>query len=288
MKTIDPNLISVSQKMAIITGAVSPRPIAFAGTIDKEGNPNLSPFSFYNSFGSNPPILVFSPARRGRDNTVKDTYLNVKEVPEVVINTVSYSMVEQMNLASAEYPKGTDEYVKSGFTPIKSELIRPFRVKESPVQFECKVINIIETGTSGGAGIMIVCEILLIHLNEDILDENGIISPYKIDLIGRMGADYYTRISPDSVFSIEKPLNKLGIGFDSLPEEIKNSNILTGNDLAKLAGLAELPNSEKISEFIKSEEFCKINTLDISEKHKLAKQLLDVNRRIEALNVLLS
>ncbi len=288
IKTINPNDISVPERMAIITGAVAPRPIAFAGTIDKDGKPNLAPFSFYNAFGANPPIMIFSPARRGRDNTVKDTYLNIREIPEVVINVVNYPMVEQMNLASAEYPKGVSEYEKAGFTAVKSEKVKPFRVKESPVQFECKVVDIIETGDKGGAGMLVIAEILLIHINEEILDEAGKISPNKIDLVGRLGADYYCRLTADSIFTIEKPLSKLGIGFDNLPENIKQSTILSANDVAKLAGLLSLPDDRQVADLLKYKEFEEVEYLDEQQKHLLAKKLLAENHREEALKVLMT
>ena len=186
-------------------GAIGPRPIAFASTIDKEGNPNLAPFSFFNTFGTNPPILIFSPARRGKDNTTKDTYENVKEIAEVVINVVNFEMVDQVNDDSAEFPKGVNEFEKVGFTMQKSDLIRPFRVQESPVQFECKVLQVIETGTMHGAGNLVICEILKMHVNPDILDESGNIDPHKIDLVGRLGGNYYVRASGNAIFEVKKP-----------------------------------------------------------------------------------
>ena len=186
-------------------GAVAPRPIAFASTIDKDGKPNLSPFSFYNAFGTNPPILVFSPSRRGRDNTTKHTYENVKEVPEVVINVVNFEMVRQVSDASAEFPKGVNEFEMVGFTMQKSDLVRPFRVKESPVQFECRVLQVIETGTGGGAGNLVICEILRMHVNPGILDESGRIDPHRIDLVGRLGRNFYVRASGDAIFEVAKP-----------------------------------------------------------------------------------
>jgi flavin reductase (DIM6/NTAB) family NADH-FMN oxidoreductase RutF len=230
-------------------GAVGPRPIAFASTIDKEGNPNLAPFSFFNVFSANPPIAVFSPARSGRTNTTKHTYDNIKEVPEVVINIVNYNMVHQMSLASSEYPKGVDEFTKAGFTKEKSELIRPFRVKESPVQLECKVKEVIELGDQGGAGNLIICEVVLIHIQESILDERGTIDQRKIDLVARMGGNWYCRAYGDALFEIEKPLTTLGIGVDALPTDIRTSNILTGNHLGQLGNVEKLPDETEVNEY---------------------------------------
>ena len=230
----------------ILMGSVAPRPIAFASTIDNEGNPNLSPFSFFNVFGSNPATLVFSPSRRGRDNTTKDTFNNVKEVPEVVINIVNHAIVEQVSLASNEYPTEVNEFIKSGLTPIESHRVKPFRVKESPVQYECIVKQVIETGTEGGAGNLVVCEIVKIHVNEAILDESGIIDPNKIDLVGRMGRDYYCRASGEAIFKVEKPGLKPAIGIDQLPEHIRHSKVFSGNDLGKMGSLREYPNSNEI------------------------------------------
>ncbi len=201
----DPKELSIPKFQGLMQGAIAPRPIAFASTIDKGGKPNLAPFSFFNTFGVNPPILIFSPARRGRDNTTKDTYENVKEVAEVVINVVNFGMVNQVNDASAEFPKGVNEFEKVGFTMQKSEMVRPFRVQESPVQFECKVLQVIETGTMHGAGNLVICEILKMHVNPDILDESGNIDPHKIDLVGRLGSNYYVRVSGKAIFEITKP-----------------------------------------------------------------------------------
>ena len=238
---ITPGEISTKQLHAYLLGSVAPRPICFASTIDKDGNPNLAPFSFFNVFGSKPPICIFSPARRVRDNTIKHTLENIQETREVVINVVSYDMVQQMNLASCEYPKGTNEFEKSGFTPVKSELIRPFRVKEAPVSLECKLLQVIETGTEGGAANLIICEIIKMHIDERILDDNQQIDPHKIDLVARMGQDYYCRASGDAVFEVQKPNLNLGIGMDALPAAIRNSTILTGNDLGILANSTEIP-----------------------------------------------
>jgi flavin reductase (DIM6/NTAB) family NADH-FMN oxidoreductase RutF len=201
----NPKELTIQKFQGLMQGAVAPRPIAFASTIDKEGNPNLSPFSFYNAFGTNPPILIFSPSRRGRDNTTKHTYENVKEVPEVVINVVNFGMVQQVSDASAEFPKGVNEFEMVGFTMQKSELVKPFRVQESPVQFECKVLQVIETCNQPAAGNLVICEILMMHVNPAILDESGRIDPHKIDLVGRLGRNYYVRASGNAIFEVAKP-----------------------------------------------------------------------------------
>jgi flavin reductase (DIM6/NTAB) family NADH-FMN oxidoreductase RutF len=238
---IDPLSIKTSELHAYLLGAVAPRPICFASTMNAEGQPNLSPFSFFNVFGSNPATLIFSPSRRVRDNTVKHTLENVMATREVVINVVNYGMVQQASLASCEYPAGVNEFEKSGFTPVPSEKIKPFRVKESPVQIECIVKEIIVTGQEGGAGNLVICEPVMLHINETILDANGKIDPHKIDLVARMGGDYYCRASGDAVFEVAKPNTKLGIGVDALPAAIRNSSILTGNNLGQLANVHELP-----------------------------------------------
>lgn len=294
MIKIDPQSTSVPAVHRTLLGAVGPRPIAFASTIDIKGNPNLSPFSFYNAFGVNPTTLIFSPSRRGRDNTTKHTYENLKEVQEVAINAVSYNMVEQMSLASTEYARGVNEFEKAGFTPVPSERIKPARVKESPVQFECKVRDIIETGDKGGAANLVVCEILLIHVDEIILDANGIIDPNKIDLVGRLGGDYYCRTSGDAVFKVEKPLQKLGIGIDHLPDYIKSSHFLSGNDLGKLGNIESLPSREEINNYKTSESFQKLKSMFAKTSNEeqavyyYAKNLLEQNKVQEALKILIS
>ncbi|KOY85230.1 flavin reductase [bacterium 336/3] len=249
IKTISPKDVSVAEFHSYFLSAVAPRPIAFASTIDKDGHINLSPFSFFNAFGANPPILIFSPARRVRDNTTKHTLENVKEVGEVVINIVNYAMVEQTSLASTEYDKGINEFVKAGFTQMPSTLVKPPRVGESPVAFECKVLQIIETGTGGGAGNLIICEVVLAHIKEEILDEKGKINTKKIDLVGRMGGEWYCRANGDALFEIPKPLLTKGIGIDQLPSFIKNSSVLTGNNLGRLANVEQLPSEEEIKNF---------------------------------------
>ncbi|HEY9048120.1 MAG TPA: flavin reductase family protein [Ohtaekwangia sp.] len=242
MITVDPKEIPSSTLHAYLLGAVTPRPIAFASTIDKDGQVNLSPFSFFNCFGYNPPLLIFSPARRGRDNTTKHTYDNILEVQEVVINVVNYSMVQQMSLASTEYPKGVNEFTKSGFTEVASTIVKPPRVKEAPIAMECNVLQIVPTGTEGGAGNLIICEVVLMHIQEAVLDANGRIDPYKLDAVARLGADFYCRVQGDSIFRVPKPLDKLGVGVDSIPERIRYSKILTGNDLGLLGNVERIPS----------------------------------------------
>lgn len=290
MIKIEPNNTPLPRIHATLQGSIGPRPIAFASTIDNEGNPNLSPFSFFNVFGINPTTLIFSPSRRGRDNTTKHTFENLKEVPEVVINVVNYDMVEQMSLSSTEYPQGVNEFEKAGFTPVQSEMIKPDRVKESPVQFECKVREIIETGDQGGAGNLVICEILMIHLNESILNDSGSIDPHKIDLVGRLGGDYYCRASGDAIFEVEKPLQKLGIGIDQLPDKIKHSKHLSGNELGKLGNIERLPSNKDMKcmkEYLMAEKVI----LDSSENDKqlfhYAKELIKNNKPEKALQVLM-
>ncbi|MBE0663884.1 MAG: flavin reductase family protein [Bacteroidales bacterium] len=294
MKTIIPSDISVTELHQLMLGAIAPRPIALASTIDREGKPNLSPFSFYNAFGVNPTTLIFSPSRRGRDNTVKNTYENVKEVPEVVINAVTYGMVQQVSLASTEYPRGVNEFEKSGLSPLASEIVKPFRVKESPVQFECKVRQVIETGDQGGAANLVICEILLIHVHPDVLNAQGKIDTRKMDLVGRMGADFYVRAAGDALFEVEKPLARLGIGVDNLPDKIRLSTMLTGNDLGRLGNLESLPTSDEIEasrrnpyvSCIISEN--KNNELAQSESlHRLAQQWIEAGKYKEALSMLM-
>ena len=244
MKTIDPKAVSTAALHGYMLGAVTPRPIAFASTIDSAGNVNLSPFSFFNVFSANPPIMIFSPARRGRDNTTKHTYENVLQVKEVVINIVNYDIVQQMSLSSTEYGKGINEFEKAGLTPLASQTIKPPRVAESPVQFECRVNEVISLGTEGGAGNLVICEVLKMHINEAILDADGKIDPVKLDAVSRMGGNWYGR-AKQGMFEVPKPLSRLGIGFDQLPEAIRTSKLLTGNDLAMLANVEVLPKGAK-------------------------------------------
>jgi len=294
MKTIDPKDIKIPQLHRYLLGAVGPRPIAFASTIDKDGIANLAPFSFFNAFSANPPILVFSPARSGRTNTNKDTYNNIKTLPEVVINVVNYDLVHQMSLASSPYPSSTDEFIKSGLTPLDSECIKPYRIKESPVQFECKVNQVIELGDQGGAGNLIICEVLRIHVDEEILDDNQMIDQHKIDLVSRMGGNWYCRADENSMFEIPKPITTCGIGYDELPEDIRKSEVLTANNLGQLAGIESLPNETDVNEYKLielSELFLSLDEdatqLEI-EIHKRAKLLLEKNNLDEAWLTLLS
>ncbi len=295
MSVIDPKNIPSHHLHRALLSVVAPRPIAFASTIDASGKANLSPFSCFNAFGVNPSTLIFSPSRSGRTNELKDTYLNVKEVPEVVINMVTYSMVEQMNLASTEFPRGINEFYKSGFTPIPSEKIKPFRVKESPVQIECKVRQVIETGTGAGSANLIICEVLLIHVNDKVLDKTGMIDTRKLDLVGRMGADYYVRASGRALFTLEKPASKLAIGVDSLPEDVRMSSILTGNDLGKLGSLQLKPTSPEIEKYLASPDFRTISAKFggnskkiVEEAHKRAHKLIAANETYEAILLLLA
>jgi flavin reductase (DIM6/NTAB) family NADH-FMN oxidoreductase RutF len=295
MSSIDPHNIPHHHLHRILLTAVAPRPIAFASTIDQNGNANLSPFSCFNVFGVNPSTLIFSPSRSGRTNELKDTLLNVKEVPEVVINVVTFSMVEQMNLASTEFPRGVNEFYKSGFTPVPSEKIKPFRVKESPVQIECKVRQVIETGDGPGAANLIICEVVLIHVDDAMLDKSGMIDTRKLDLVGRMGADYYVKASGRALFTLEKPVAKEAIGVDSLPEDVRMSEILTGNDLGKLGSLQAMPTAPEINKYLLSPVFRTILTKYsdktekiIEEAHKLAHAMIVANELREAILLLLA
>lgn len=289
---IIPGEIKTAQLHAFLLGSVAPRPICFASTIDADGVPNLSPFSFFNVFGSKPPILIFSPARRVRDNSIKHTLENVYATKEVVINVVSYNIVQQMNLASCEYPKGVNEFEKSGFTALKSDIVKPFRVKESPVQMECKVLQVLETGTEGGAGNLIICEVVCMHIDDNVLDETGKIDPHKIDLVARMGADYYCRASGEAVFEVNKPNMQLGVGVDALPEWIRSSHILTGNNLGMLGNSTSVPvvdevlYDDRLSQLIK--EYGEDHAARRQALHIYAKELLDNGNVEKAWQVLLS
>jgi flavin reductase (DIM6/NTAB) family NADH-FMN oxidoreductase RutF len=294
MLTLDPKELPIPKLHQYLLGAVGPRPIAFASTVDADGNANLAPFSFFNVFSANPPIMIFSPARSGRSNTTKDTYNNVKVVPEVVINVVNYDIVHQMSLASSPYAPGVSEFEKAGFTAVKSDLVKPFRVAESPVQFECKVNEVIELGHQGGAGNLIISEVVKIHINEAVLDANGMIDQHKIDLVSRMGGDWYCRADQNSMFEIKKPITTCGIGFDALPNDIRTSKILTGNELGHLAGIEALPNETDVNEykllelsdlFLTLEE----NPAELEQKlHIRASELLKENKLEEAWMTLLS
>lgn len=292
---IVPAELPVPKLHQYLLGAVGPRPIAFASTIDLQGRPNLSPFSFFNCFGSNPPILIFSPARRGRDNTTKHTLHNAYATNEVVINVVSYNIVHQASLSSVEYPEGVDEFTKAGLTKLSSEIVKPFRVAESPVQFECKVQQIIETGTQGGAGNLVICEVVMIHIDDAILDDQGRIDPHKIDLVGRMGGDWYVRAAGNALFEVEKPLTKIAIGIDALPEAIKNSTVLTGNNLGQLGNVEAIPTADEVEAYRTSgailelfEDFKHSREGLAIHLHTVAKRLLEENKVTEAWKVLLS
>jgi flavin reductase (DIM6/NTAB) family NADH-FMN oxidoreductase RutF len=294
MLTLDPKTLPIQKLHQYLLGAVGPRPIAFASTIDENGNTNLAPFSFFNVFSANPPIMIFSPARSGRTNETKDTYNNVKINPEVVINVVNYDIVHQMSLASSPYAPGVSEFEKAGFTAIPSDLIRPMRVAESPVQFECKVNEVVELGAEGGAGNLIICEVVKIHIHEAVLDENGMIDQHKIDLVSRMGGNWYCRADENSMFEITKPITTCGIGFDQLPQDIKNSKFLTGNDLGHLAGIEELPNETDVNEYKLielSELFVTLEDEPVKLEESLhvrAQELLKENKLNEAWLTLLS
>lgn len=289
---IVPGEIKTKDLHGLLLGAIAPRPICFASTIDKDGNPNLSPFSFFNVFGSKPPILIFSPARRVRDNTIKHTLENAMATKEVVINVVNYDIVQQMNLASCEYPAGVNEFEKAGFTGIASDMVKPLRVKESPVQLECRVNEVIQTGENGGAGNLIICEVLCIHVNDAVLNEQGKIDPHKIDLVARMGGDYYCRASGNAVFEVPKPNTELGIGVNALPELIRDSKVLTGNNLGLLANSTSIPvvgdiiHDERLISIMSEYEDDKPNrTLSL---HKYAKELLDAGNVDRAWQILLA
>ncbi|UCS91578.1 flavin reductase family protein [Echinicola marina] len=294
MKTINPKDISVADFHSYMLGAIVPRPIAFASTIDANGQVNLSPFSFFNAFGSNPPILIFSPARRVRDNTTKHSLENVMEVQEVVISIVDYNMVQQMSLSSTEYRKGVNEFVKSGLTPVASDLVGPPRVKESPVSFECKVLEVKEIGQEGGAANLVICEILLAHIDEHILGVDGKIDPHKLDAVARMGGNWYCRASGAALFEVEKPIKTLGIGVDQIPERIRMSSVLTGNDLGCLGNVEELPSEEEVFLYGNKPEIeeMKIRFQNDEESlifhlHQYAQELIQEKKIMEAWLVLL-
>lgn len=284
--TIDPKEIPVTKLVGYLQGAVTPRPIAFVSSMDKDGNVNLSPFSFFNLFSINPPILIFSPSRRVRDNTTKHTLQNVEEVPEVTINIVGYDMVEQASLASCEFPKGVSEFLKAGFTEVPSTKVKPPRVGESKASFECKVNQIIPLGEEGGAGNLVICEILLAHIDDSVFDEDGKINPWKVDAVARMGNDYYSRAAGANIFEVPKPNVKIGIGFDHLPPSVKNSALLTGNDLGRLANIEKLPDAEAIQSF-KNRNPRVIDLKDDFERHRLAQEYLRNGEIEEAWKVLL-
>jgi len=284
MLSINPKEISIAKLHGYLLSAVAPRPIAFASTMDKNGNPNLSPFSFFNVFSANPPILIFSPARRVKNNTTKHTLENALATKEVVINVVSYNMVQQMSLSSAEYDLGVNEFKKAGFTMLPSDEVLPFRVAESPVQIECKINEIISLGDDGGAGNLVICEVVKIHIIEAVLDKNGAIDNHKIDLVARAGGSFYTR-AKDGFFEIPKPISTLGIGVDMIPPEIKNSAILTGNNLGMLGNVEQLPSKNDVNNFAK--ENPQFIGIEIIKKHTFAQEFLKNNDVKSAWKVLL-
>ena len=289
MLTIDPKDIPVSELFGHLTGAVGPRPIAFASTVDKDGKVNLAPFSFFNVFGANPPILVYSPSRSGRDNTTKNTLDNVLEVAECTVNMVNYAMVQQMSLASTAYAKGVNEFVKAGLTELASEMVTPPRVAESPVQFECKVVEVKALGNEGGAGNLVICVILKMHIDKTILTDAGTIDPLKIDQVSRMGANWYSR-AKEGLFEVPKPIAKTGIGVDQIPENIRLSDILTGNDLGMLGNVEQLPTQAQIDTFIASDVHIKelVKTGDDLVIHKKAQELLAQKNVNNAWKILLA
>ncbi|MFC0517523.1 flavin reductase family protein [Mucilaginibacter angelicae] len=294
MPTINISDLSPVQLQSYLHYAIAPRPICLASTIDKAGNVNLSPFSFFNFFSTNPPVCIFSPSRRVRDNTTKHTLENVREVPECVINIVNYNMVQQTSLSSVEYPQGVNEFIKSGLTQLPSQLVKPPRVAESYVQLECVVNGIIELGQSHGAGNLVLAEIKLIHISDAVLGADGKIDQEKMDLVARLGGDWYCRVTKDNLFEVAKPNIKIGIGVDALPYAIRNSRILTGNNLGQLGNLQAIPTDEAIEAFALSPEIKEVLDATIGDSqtrelqlHLKAKQLLDEERVVEALMVLL-
>lgn len=294
MLTIDVAELSPAQLQNYLQYAIAPRPICFATTIDKEGNINLSPFSFFNMFSTNPPLCIFSPARRVRDNTTKHTLENVLEVKECVINIVNYPMVQQMSLASTEYAKGVNEFEKSGFTMLPSVLVKPPRVAEAPVQMECSIREVIHLGENPGAGNLILAEVKLIHIKEEILDADGKIDQAKIDLVARLGGDWYCRVTPENLFKVAKPLTTLGIGVDALPSSVRNSRVLSGNDLGMLGNIEHLPSADEIDAIRTADQVKEVLDATIGdagnrerELHELAKEWLKEGKVNEALKVVL-
>ncbi|WP_020570800.1 flavin reductase family protein [Neolewinella persica] len=280
---IDPKKVSTAELFGYLTTAVAPRPVCFASTIDKEGNVNLSPFSFFNVFSANPPMMVFSPSRRVRDGSTKHTLENVLEVPEVVINIVNYSIVEQMSLASTEYDKGVNEFDKAALTQVQSEVVRPPRVGESPVAFECKVDRVIALGEGPGAGNLILARVVMAHINEDYLGNDGKLDTRKLDLVARMGGNDYCRATPESLFEIPKPVLTKGVGIDQLPPHIRNSTILTGNNLGRLGNVERLPHPADVAKVVDSASYRKIKAQGPEAIHRLAQSHLNQGRTWEAL-----
>lgn len=284
--------LNTNERQYYLQHIVAPRPICFASTIDKEGYTNLSPFSFFNLFSANPPIVIFSPAKRARDNSHKHTLLNIIEVPEVVINIVTYDLVQQSSLTSCDYPKGVDEFSKAGLTKEKATIVRPPMVKESKAKMECKVIEVKSLGEGGGAGQLVICEVICIHIDDELLDENKKIDQRKLELVARLGGDWYSKVSADNLFTVPKPNTKLGIGIDSLPSGVRMSSVLTGNELAQLANVSELPevwpgfDDAHLRNIV---QYYSLNPADMErEMHTYASKLLGENKVDEAWQVLLS
>jgi flavin reductase (DIM6/NTAB) family NADH-FMN oxidoreductase RutF len=292
MLTLNLKDLSPADTQNYLQHAVAPRPIAFASTIDVYGNVNLSPFSFFNLFSSNPPIVIFSPARRVRDNTTKHTLQNVLAVPEVVINIADFDMVQQMSLASCEFPKGENEFVKAGFTEEKATLVKPPMIKESKIKLECKVIEVKPLGTEGGAGNLVICEVLCMHIDEIILDENKKIDQTKIQHVARLGGDWYCKVDETNLFKVAKPNTQLGVGIDALPSAIRNSKILTGNHLGQLANVHDLPTIDPAFDNDALKQIVQYYNLDPqemeTETHKLAASFLDKGNVNEAWQILLA
>lgn len=286
-QTIDPTQLSIPELQNLLQAAVAPRPIAFASTIDRVGQVNLSPFSFFNLFSSNPPILVFSPSRRVRDNSTKHSLDNVLEVPEVCINVVNFPMVEQMSLASTEYEKGVNEFSKAGFTQVHSSLIQPPRVGEAPVAFECKVNQVLPLGSEGGAGNLVICEVLLVHVQEQYLDASGKLDTTQLDLVSRMGGNWYCRARGSALFEIPKPLLTKGIGVDALPESIRQSTVLTGNNLGRLGNVEVLPSPAAIERVREQADVQAALGAGQEALHRLAQHYLEAGKTEEALKILL-
>ena len=293
MLTIKVSDLSPIQLQNYLQYAIAPRPICLASTVDRAGNINLSPFSFFNMFSTNPPVCVFSPARRVRDNTTKHTLENLKEVPECVINIVNYDIVQQVSLSSVEYEKGVNEFIKSGLTMLPSEMVKPPRVAESPVQFECMVNDIVSLGNNAGAGNLVIAEIKVMHINEAVLDGEGKIDQQKMDLVARLGGDWYCRVTPDNLFQVAKPNRNMGIGVDALPQAIRNSKILTGNNLGQLGNVEALPGDAEVIAYSQTIKKLLDATIGNSQKremqlHLKAKELLEEGRVEEAWLTLLA
>lgn len=283
MRSITPGEIPTKDLHQFILGSIAPRPIAFVSTIDNDGVLNIAPYSFFNAFSSNPPVLVFSSNRRVADNTTKDTLHNVQLNQEVVVNVVNYDIVRQMALASISYPSEVSEFGKAGLTPVPSDLVKPHRIQESPVHYECKVSEIITLGEHGGAGHLIICNVLKMHVSESVIDaSNNRINPHKIDLVGRMGRSHYVRASGDAIFDVYQSVMKPALGFDQLPTHILESKVLTGNDIAQLAGLYELPTTEELGVTVSTPA-----VLDVIKQHEEPSEemLVDLHKLVQAMLV---